>query len=106
MFRLADEPTFTTTAEITVPTDAGPVAQTLQARFRLLPSDHPAQSTLDGGREFLTAALISVSDVCGDDGAALPDSEGLRARLIDLPFVRVGLMRAYLKASSGAAVGN
>lgn len=102
MFALLKNPTFKTTARIIVPTDSGDVEQTLGVRFRLTAEE----ATQMDVTEFLRDAILSMDDIVDDAGKPLPYDAALRDQMIAVPFVRVGLLRAYWAAMSKAKLGN
>lgn len=102
MFKLQKAATFTTTATLLVPTDEGQVEQTIGVRFKVMPV---AAADLETD-EFLRHAILRVDDVVDDDNEPVAFSPDLLERLVTTPFVRVGLMRAYWQAVSGARAGN
>ena len=100
--RLQKNPTFVTTATITVPTDGGPIEETISVRFKVL--DDAALEL--PSPEFLKRAILRIDDVTDDDGAPVPSSEQLIADVLALPFTRLPLVRAYMTALTGARLGN
>lgn len=102
MFKLQKSPTFTTKATLVVPTDDGPVEQTITARFRLV-SDELTQAD---PVTFLREAVLSLSDIADEEGNQLAYDSDLLNKVLALPYARVGLVRAYWQAMSGAKLGN
>lgn len=101
-FKLILNPTFLTRAMITVPTDAGPVEQSLNVRFKVLPDEAEALEST----EFLRQAILHLDDIVDDGNDAIPYSTELLEQVIARPFARVGLVRAYYQALAGAKAGN
>lgn len=100
--KILKDPTFTIEAKITLPTDEGMVDQSVTAQFRMLPTDDPEQTMND----FIAKALIRVDGIVDDAGAALPWTDDLSARVLKLPFIAMGLWKAYNLAMTGARAGN
>lgn len=100
--KLQKNPTFVTKVIIAVPTDDGPVEETISVRFRVLPDEALELPS----PEFLKRAILRIDDVVNDDNDPVPSSETLIDQVIALPFTRVPLFRAYMQALSGARVGN
>ncbi len=107
MFKVVSEPTFTHPVKVMVPVDGGHQEQTFKTKFRVLPlSDEQADGTDEGEQATLRRAIVSMSDVVGEDDQPLEYSDHLRDQLIAVPYVRIGLMRAYIAAVAKARVGN
>lgn len=102
MFTLLKNPQFKTTARIIVPTEEGDVEQTLDVRFRLMTDEDTALEAT----EFLRRSVVSMGDIVDEAGKPLPYTEALRDQMITIPFVRLGLVRAYWAALSKAKLGN
>jgi hypothetical protein len=102
MFKLQKSPTFTATATLLVPTDEGQVEQTIDVRFKMLPVDAGELPT----DEFLRQVILRIDDVVDDEGEPLPYGPEMLEQMIATPFARVGLVKAYFQAVSGARAGN
>jgi hypothetical protein len=102
MFTLQKNPTFKTTARIIVPTDEGDVEQTMGVKFRLMSDDANQMDVV----QFLRDCVLSMDDIVDDAGKPLTYDAELREAMLAVPFVRVGLMRAYWAAVSKAKMGN
>lgn len=100
--KILKDPTFTIEAKITVPTDEGMVDQTVTAKFRMLPAED-LELTLG---DFIGKALIRLDGIVDDAGEALPWTDELAARCLKLPFIAMGLWKAYNLAMTGARAGN
>jgi hypothetical protein len=102
-FKLITNPEFTHSVTIFVPADGGHEEQTLQARYRYVPTDDlPTMS----GRAYVEAVLVSLDDVADEKGKPLPDSPELREAMLSLPWVVMGLMQGYNAALIKARLGN
>lgn len=105
-FNIEAEPIFTQIVEVTPP---GGEAQTFPAHFRALPiSEYSAYDieTAEGTRALLDAVLLRADDIVGNDGHLLPWTDALKARLLDLTWVRAGIYRAYLEGVGNATRKN
>ncbi|NTT86923.1 hypothetical protein [Tabrizicola fusiformis] len=100
--KIAKNPTFATTATISVPTDEGAVDQTCRVRFRILPKEDWELPT----PEFVARAVLSISDLVDDEGKELHWTEAVAARVLALEFMQLGLLQAYSAGVSGAKTGN
>lgn len=109
MFKVDDDPQFTHTVEALVPVDGGHEKQPFKATFRVLdPEDgdgYDLNSTA-GSTDFLKRVVVHLDELEGADGKPRPYSDGLRDRLLKLPYVRAALARAYFTAVTKATVGN
>lgn len=109
MFKVIERPEFTHTVPVLVPVDGGHEEQSLKVRFRALPDDELGtfdHDTNEGTHAFLRVAIVRIEDVVGTDGKPVPYSDALRDQLLQFPFVRVALLRAYSAAVTGARLGN
>jgi hypothetical protein len=102
-FKLIKRPEFTHTVTIHSPVDGGFEEQTLQARYRFVPTeDLPTTS----GREFVDAVLVSLDDLVDDQSKPLADSPEVRAAMLSLPWVVMGLITGYNTGLVKARLGN
>lgn len=100
--KIAKNPTFTTTATISVPTDEGAVDQTCRVRFRILPKEDWELPT----PEFVSRAVLSITDLVDDDGKDMDWTEEVAKQVLALEFMQLGLLQAYSVGVSGAKTGN
>lgn len=101
-FKLSKNPTFKTTAKLSVPTDDGLVEQTVEVKFRLLPKDD-LQLPMP---EFLGRAVINVDGIIDDAGVPLAWTTETADQCLALPFFAAGLFKAYDFAVVGLKQGN
>ena len=101
-FKIVENPTFTTTATILVPTDQGQVEQTVSVRFRVMPLEDLTLTLVD----FLGRAVISVDGIEDEAGAPKGWTDEVRTLCLKLPFFQAGVLRAYQTALSGIKTGN
>ena len=109
MFKVTDDPTFTHRVTIMVPVDGGHAEQTLQTTFRAIPDEEADGFDLNevsGIKEFLKRIIVSMDDLAGADDKPMPYSDGLRDKLLELPYFRLGNVRAYSAAMTKAKAGN
>lgn len=109
MFKVTREPKFTHEVKVMVPTDGGHEQQTFKATFKVMPLDELADNntnTDSGQRGVLKKVVTDMSDLIGEDDQALPYSDELRDRMIEVPYVRVALFQTYLAALTKAPAGN
>lgn len=102
-FKVITNPEFTHTVTIHAPIDGGFEEQTLQARYRFVP---PAALAEMNGRDYADAVLISLDDLAGADGKAIPYTVAVREACLGLPWVVLGLVRGYNAALMQARSGN
>lgn len=98
MFKVVSEPTFTATVTVLTPVDGGHHAETFKGTFWLLDDDEVDKFDLNsrqGSVDFFKRAIVSLSDLVGDNDEPLTYSEALRDRLLKRPNVRIGLAVAY-----------
>ncbi len=109
MFKIADNPTFTVTVPVFVPTDGGHRKETFKATFAVVPTDEVARFDLadeKSTREFLARAIVSLGDIAGEDDQPIPYSDELRDRVLSLPYARLALARAYFDSVTKVRAGN
>ncbi|MGB0919877.1 MAG: hypothetical protein ACPG06_07860 [Alphaproteobacteria bacterium] len=112
--------------EFTVPEDGGGAApQTIMARFRVLPHSEVSrllgfdllqraeetpnplsQKAFTGPVDLLQAVLVGAEGLADPAGNPLPFSDEVRDQMIDTPFLRNALIKAYRRCSEGAAEKN
>ncbi len=109
MFRIVDNPEFTHSVEVQVPVDGGWKAETLKARFRILPeaeTDTGDLGAAEASKEYLRRVLVRLEDLVDEAGKALDYNDELRERVLALPHVRLALVRAYVRAQTRVVEGN
>lgn len=108
MFKIEENPTFTTTVRLVMPGD-DPVEQSFSATYRLLlMSDFENHDTLspEGQTAFLQTIIVRLDDIVGADNEPIAYSEALRDQIIDIVPARNALYDAYTAALTAARVGN
>ena len=97
MFKIARNPEFTRKVAIQMPVDGGFVAQEFTARFRHVPWSELATLERDPPEQ-LRRFWIGWEGIADEDGAPLPYSDAAREMLIEMMFVRVPVLKAYVDA--------
>lgn len=111
MFQLKKETTFTRTAIIDQPTndDAKPFeTHEVRCRFRVLTASRidelmAGRANDEDAGDLLQEAFLETVDPIGQEGhdGAVEFTEALRQQLLAIPYIRAGLMRAYLSGLAG-----
>jgi len=91
--------------EIKQPVDNGKVEKhTFDAHFKLLGQDeYEAGIKIGNDREFIKLFLVGWNGLLDDDGNELGFSDETLGELIQLPYVRMAIIRAYNRAATGEA---
>ena len=109
MFKIITNPQFTHPVTVNVPVDGGHREETFKARFQVVDQDETEDldlGTRDGLSDYLRKVWIGVEDVLGENDTPVLWSDELRDRMLQLPYVRLGLLRTYTGALTGARAGN
>ena len=107
MFKLKEDNAFWWPVTVEVPVDGRHVKQRFKAHFLLIEQDeidgYVADATDDelADADLLTRVLISWQGVTDDDGNALEFVDDIRVKLLKIPYVRIGLIKAYFEAVAG-----
>lgn len=117
MFTLSD--VFDWPVTVRAPKDGGFDEQTFTVQFRAITSGRAKQLAKDLAPaaprdqerklgDLLPEVVIGWRDVVDEGGAPVPFDADTLARILDLPYVRVAIMSAYVRAISGplGTVGN
>lgn len=108
MFKLEKKSTFTWPVTVNVPKDGGTFAShQFTAEFKL-----QEQSKVDAlllrfqqnDEDILKELLVGWLGVQDSDGDELDYTEENKAKLLDIPYVRSALLKAYFEAASGNKV--
>jgi hypothetical protein len=106
MFKIEETPTFS--AQITV-RPPGSDEQNFNATFNAMGVSQFSEfdlATPEGAESFLREALIECDGIVGADDEPVAWGGEVLDGLMDLPWVRGPLIRAYLKGINEAALGN
>ena len=109
MFKLISDLTFTHTVPVQVPTSDGHEEQSLKASYRVIGDDKLGAFDMSDTaqmKECLRAILVRLDDVTGADDQPLTYSDEVREQLIDLPFVRLALVKGYYRGVYSTTLGN
>ena len=109
MFKIAANPEFSHTVPILVPTDGGHREESLRARFRVIGSEALDSFQLTSTGEvltFLREVLVSLDDLADAAGNPVPYNDEVRDQVLQLPYVRLALVRSYMSAITKAKAGN
>lgn len=109
MFRIVENPEFTHTVPVPVPSDGGHREETMRVRYRVI-SDELADSfdlqEPAGVKDFLRAVIVRIDDLVGGDNKPLEWSADLREVVFGLPYARLALLRGYMTAVVKTRLGN
>lgn len=90
---------FTHTVSVMLPIDGGYSEEEFKATFEVVGVDDLGDtSTLDGQVSLLRRVVVGLDDILDGQEKPVSYSEELRDRLIDIPYIRAGLLRSYLGA--------
>ncbi|MDE4175802.1 hypothetical protein PXK01_16690 [Phaeobacter sp. PT47_59] len=109
MFNVLENPTFTRPVPVQVPKGDGIEEQTFKATFNALDDDATealAMADVEGTKDFLRRAILSMDDLSDEDGKSIPYSEEIREAVIARPYARIALMSAYHLGMNGLLPGN
>lgn len=110
MLKIVKNPEFTAKVKVTVPVNGGSSDASFTGRFRALTVTEAEGfnlATTAGTTEYLRDIFIGWGeDVAEEDGTPLSFNDETRDQLIDIPYVRMGLLATYNAAMSGAKRGN
>ncbi|MFN4091016.1 MAG: hypothetical protein ACK4QW_18495 [Alphaproteobacteria bacterium] len=109
MFTIAESPEFTHDVPVLVPVDDGQEERKLRTRFRAIPAAEADSFDLgseEGRDAFLDRVVVGFHDLVDDAGRPVACTDEIRGRLMGYPFVRTALTVGYLRAVSGARLGN
>lgn len=105
-FKIITDRRFKWPIRINVPTEQGTRQQEFTANFLELGQDQLNKAIKDSDHsdtKFLAKLLVGWEDVFDDDGVAIPFNDAWKKRILNIPYVRTALLRAYLEAMTGAA---
>ncbi|GAB0058050.1 hypothetical protein SIID45300_02390 [Candidatus Magnetaquicoccaceae bacterium FCR-1] len=104
MFQIAKDQTFSWTIDVTAPHQSNqqPAGQ-FTAHMRLLGIAETTRLAGESDAAFINAIVTGWDDVLDQEGQPMPFTPENLAVLIDMPNVRLALVRGYHTASSGGA---
>ncbi len=109
MFRIVENPEFTHTVPVAVPSDGGHREETMRVRFRVIADELADSFDLQdpvGVKDFLRAVIVRIDDLVGGDNKPLDWSVDLRELVLGLPYARLALLRGYMTAVVKTRLGN
>jgi len=107
MFKISQKPTYKWPVTVHIPADGGKFTKaTFTAEFKALAQtdiDAIIQDGKDGDKnaDLCRECLSGWSAVQDDDGSELPYSDEAKARLLDIAYVRHGLLEAFFESITG-----
>lgn len=104
MFTLIENPEFTESVAVAVPGITE--TQQITTRFRVLDTDDLNWDDPAEVKAFLNEAVITFEGLGDDNHQPVVCTPEIRAKLLRRPYIRVGLIRAYVMAVTKAASGN
>lgn len=108
MFKIQKKATFTWPVTVNVPRDGGGfVTHEFTAEFKLQEQsklDRLLEQFRNEDRDILKELLVGWEGVSDAEGNVMLFTEETRDHLIDIPYVRTGLLKAYFESSSGNKV--
>ena len=103
MFVIKEGKTFRWPVDVNEPMDGGTFqTHRFEATFKLLDQDSITERLQTSDTDLLSDVVLGWADVRDEEKNDVPFSPENRARLLALPYVRVGLVRAYFEAVNGA----
>jgi hypothetical protein len=108
VFTIDQTPEFTVPVPILTPDGEGHREDSIRATFIAIPDSEMAEllETPDDAKTFLRRVVRDVADMVETDGKPVPFNAVSAAVLFDMPFVRLGLVRAYSVAIRKVKTGN
>ena len=109
MLKVVDNPEFTHVVSIMVPKDGGHQEETLKCRFRVIGSelaDSFEITEVEGLKLYLRAVIVTMADLVDGDGKPLEFNDNVLEAVLNLPYARIGLFRAYNAAVTKVRQGN
>lgn len=105
MLKIIRNPEFKAPVTVMIPHDGGQREGQFTARFRALTrSEEEAfdRTTAAGTDDLLRSIVVGWEGLADDDGLAMDFSPANLNMLLDLQYIRFGLVQAYFSAVSGA----
>ncbi|MGB3407094.1 MAG: hypothetical protein WBA67_06330 [Jannaschia sp.] len=107
MFKIDRNPVMTFPVDIHVPGQDAPETMRIAAKaMSFTDLDAHDVSTREATTEFLRFVIVDLLDVVEEDGTPLDYTTALRDELLDLPWVRSPIVRAYFNALNASHAGN
>lgn len=106
MLKLAKRPEWTHEVTISVPVDGGFENQTCRVRFRLIDDADLDPTDPNNPIPMLRSVVVRIDDLVDEAGQPLDWNDKVRDAVFAMPFVQVGLVKAYWRSVTGAREGN
>ena len=107
MFKLKDNKDFWWPVTVAVPVDGRHAKHKFRGQFLLIDQEEidgyveDANDDEAGDLDLLSRVLIGWEGVADDDGNPIEFSDEVRDKLLKIPYVRLGLIKAYFEAVAG-----
>ena len=109
MFVLDKAPRFTHVVTVSRPVDGGQEKDTLKATFEVIGDEELATFDVNerpGQTALVRRVFVGFEDVLDASKQPVPFNDATRDALIDIPFVRAALAKAYIAGLFNAQMGN
>lgn len=107
MFKVVDDPQFVEDVKVNTPDGSGWQQQILRTRFRAVPvSDLEALNEAGGAVAVLDRIVVGFEDLADAQDKPLDGEGEWRAKLLDLAYVRLPLIKHFYDAHAGVRLGN
>lgn len=110
MFKVIKNPVFTAKVTVSAPTEGGQITSSFTGRFKAIPVSEAQKFnhySPEDTTNYLRAIFIGWGeDLADEDGNPIAYSDMARDDLIDMAYVRQGVLNAYNAAMMGAKSGN
>jgi len=109
MFNVVTIPKFSRTVPVRVPDGDGHSEQSFKALFKVVPSERSdglSWFETEEVKTFLREVLVSVDDLVDDKEKPVPYSDVVREGMLDLPYVRLALLKTYTTSMVQELSGN
>lgn len=106
MFKIAQKPQYTWPVKVDIPGDGGKyTTATFRAKFNALPQsridDYFAGRDAGSETDLLSEAVAEVMDLGDETGQPITWSDQVKVQLLDIPYVRAALVRAFFESITG-----
>lgn len=107
MFKMIENPEFTHDVPVMVPIDNGHREERFRCRFRAIPESLANELIeMEDAKPFLRRIVVEIMDVVDAADKPVGHSEAMLEQMIAIPYVRIGLSKAYFTAISKVRAGN
>lgn len=108
MFTLALRAEFTHPVTVMTPVDGGHREDTFRARFVAISAEEQADllAANDEGVTFLRRIVVGLEDIVDASGKPIAFDDNLLTTMLDIRWVRLGMIAAYSRAITKIKTGN